>query len=450
MTENIVYPIEDILSKIGNSDQAKYLESYLRRPEVDSRVIVEEKEYIDKDFLIDFSNFYVRSFRFKDKYTTRYHIFGEVFSDKQFTQALESNDIPFFDFLRKNYHGFIVVKPILDKFGEPYIGRTLLKTYPEIVDPENKTSETRVFLKQKYNVSLFGISLEIGSLPFQAQDSAVGGCATTACWVTLHPINKLFDIPLHSQYELTNLSLSFPTLERNFPSCGLTPYQIKSQFTALGLDTEFLNIESIESISNDYSHDKDDIIADIVKAYTHLQLPLIAALKLHNEDGGVDRHAAVISGYRHDIDGKVTELYIHDDQIGPFHHVTPLAGNFLRWENDWIEKKSYVSIEVERIIVPIYHKLRLPFGKIYSVYLSLKRETEDLPSSSQELFLVSLNDYKTFLLTKKFKNKVKTTMELFPHFLWVIRTLYQNKLQEDRIFDATAVNPTEFKRIRFE
>jgi hypothetical protein len=448
MTGNIVYPIEDILLKIGKSDQAQYIESYLRRPEINCSIILEEKEYIDKDYLIDFSNFYVRSFKFSNKYTTRYHFFEKPFSNKQFFDALEAYDTSFFNFLKTNYQGFVVVKPISDKFGEPYIGRTLLKTYPKLVAPHDKESEQREFLKQKYCVSLFGISLNVESLPFQAQDSAVGGCATTACWVALHPINRLFDIPLHSQYELTNLSLSFPTLDRNFPSCGLTPHQIKSQFTALGLDTEFLNIESIDCISDDYSHDKDDIIADIVKSYTSLQLPLIAALKLHKKGGGFDLHAAVISGYRHN-NGKVTELYIHDDQIGPFHHVTPLAGNFLRWENDWLQSGDYVCIEVERIIIPIYHKLRLPFGKIYSVFLALKRQIEDIPSSNQELFLISLNNYKSYLLEQKFKDKAKILEELFPHFLWIIRTRYKNKIKEDRIFDATAVNPIVFKRIRF-
>lgn len=449
MSKQVVFSIEDLVPKIGRSRQAQYIDSYLRSPEIDSHCFVEEEKYIDKDFLIDFANFYVRSFEFKEKYTKRYHFFKEPFSNEQFNQALESNDSNFFKILRVWYQGFVVVKPVIDKYHEPYIGRTVLKTYPENVYPRNPDSEKRVYLTQKYNVSLFGIPLFVDSLPFQAQDSAVGGCATTACWVALHPVNKMFDVPLHSQYELTNLSVSFPTLDRNFPSCGLTPLQIKSQFNALGLETEFLNIEKIDEISEDYSHDKDDIIADIVKAYTTLQLPLIAALKLHKRDGkGYDFHAAVISGYRHDH-GTVTELYVHDDQIGPFHHTTPLLDNFFRWENDWLTRDDYVCVEVERIIIPIYHKLRLPFGKIYSYYLALKRDIEDLPSSTPELFLIGLNDYKQFLLRENFDNKVKILEELFPHYLWVIRTRYKGITQEDRIYDATSVDPVEFKRIRF-
>lgn len=447
MNKNIVFSIADLYTKIGESKQAEYIYDYLQSREIDSKCFVVEENYIDKDFLIDFANFYARSFNFKEKHTTRYHFFKESFSNDRFTRALESNDIAFFEFLKINYQGFVVLKPVKDKHGNPYIGRTILKTYPDIVDPDDPNSDQRVYLAQEYNVSLFGISLCVKSLPFQAQDSAVGGCATTACWVALHPVNRLFDVPLHSQYELTSLSISFPTLDRNFPSSGLTPYQMKSQFNALGLETEFLNIESIDEISEDYSPNKDDIIADIVKSYTKLQLPLIAALKLHKRNGSYDLHAAVISGYRHN-NGRVIELYIHDDQIGPFHHVTPL-GNFLVWENDWLTRDDYFSIEVERIIVPIYHKLRLPFGKIYSYYLALKRDIEHLPSSI-ELFLIGLNDYKKFLLGKDFRNKTKILEELFPHYLWIIRTSYKGSIKEDMLYDATSVNPIEFKRIRFK
>jgi hypothetical protein len=444
MIKKIVFSIEDLDNKLGKSSQAKYINDYLRI--IGSNTFVIEEDYIDKDYLIDFSNFYARSFNIDKKYTTRFHFFKYSFSNDEFTEALKSNNSKFIHILKEAYQGFVVVKPVNDKYGNPYIGRTILETYPKIVDPENPNSEERVYLTQKYPVSLFGVQLYVESLPFQAQDSAVGGCATIACWVALYPINRLFGVPLHSSYELTNLSVTFPTLDRNFPSTGLTPHQMKSQFNALGLETEFLNIESMDDVSPYYSK-KDDIIADIVKSTTEFGLPIIASLKLTRKGAKPEYHAVVISGYRH-YKGNVTELYIHDDQIGPFHHVQPV-GNFLKWKNDWITKNGFSTIEVERLIIPIYHKLRLRFGKIYSYFLAWRKEVEIL-SSSTELFLTSLNDYKQFLLSKNFDNKIEILEEKFPRFLWIIRIRYKGIITGDIIYDATSVDPAEVKRIRFK
>ena len=85
------------------------------------------------------------------------------------------------------YLGFLVVKPVFDSKNNPLLGRTLLAPYPHI-DGDCR----REHLRQNYKISLYGLPLNIESLPFQMQDQSVGACATTSCWVSLHALNNLF------------------------------------------------------------------------------------------------------------------------------------------------------------------------------------------------------------------------------------------------------------------
>lgn len=441
----IVFPNNQLKFKLGKSNQANYIYDYLG--DLNANTYVVENRYIDKDYLIDFAKFYARSFNVDEKYTQRFHFFSEKFSNDEFITSIIENDDEKIKKIQQSYLGFTILRPIKDWKGNPYIGRTVFKTYPLIVNDEN-----RFYLTQKYHFSLFGIPLTVESLPFQAQDSAVGGCATTACWVALHPLHTLFGIQKYAPYEITNISVAFPTLNRNFPSTGLTLYQMKSQFNALGLETEFINVDKIGHMNSAYQAN-DDIVADAVKAYCNLGLPIIAALRLCRGTV-VDYHAVVISGYRHK-NGKITELYIHDDQIGPFHRVKP-CGNFSNWLNEWVNKYGITKIEVERLIIPIYEKLRLNFGAIYSIYLDWKQDLiiyakkEKVEESLRtELLLVGLNDYKNFLLSRTFSDKVNILKMNFPRFIWVMRATFQDKIKRDLVFDGTSVFPILIKQIDF-
>ncbi|MDW7732967.1 MAG: hypothetical protein SCH66_11130 [Methanolobus sp.] len=172
---------------IGKSSQSLYLLNYL--VDIKANTVLVEHSYIDKDYLMDYSNFYSRSFEV-EKYTKRLHFFNEGFDRADFELLFENNE-NFIDSLRLSYLGFIVVKPIkipVNNKLEPLIGRTVLQTY----DPDDGT-DRRQYLKNTYKVSLFGLRLEIQSLPFQAQDFAVAACATTALWIALHPLNHLFE-----------------------------------------------------------------------------------------------------------------------------------------------------------------------------------------------------------------------------------------------------------------
>ena len=435
-TTNIVKPFSQIRNKLGNSHQSNYLYDYLSSLKAITCVI--EDNYIDKDYLIDYSKFYARSFQNINKFTIRLHFFSESFTNEDFSILLSNGDRTIYEKLDNSYLGFIVVKPIKNIRGEALIGRSILKTYPsEVNDDEN-----RYYIKEIHRVYLFGIPLEVESLPFQTQDTAVGACATTACWTTLHPLKTLFGITKDSPFEITEKSVSFPSMEeRNFPNNGLTLLQMKSYFNSINLETEFIDIKSIENLK-DYSKD-DDVVADAVKAYTNMKLPIIAALMLMKEGEINDLHAAVISGFRHK-NGVINELYVHDDRIGPYCKTLPKE-NFRRWENEWIYVHGFTDVLIYKLMIPIYPKIRLSFNSIYQIYLDHKRKLEIRSEGLiPDLYLIEAKKYKNYLCKYcNFEDKEKILRKPFPRFLWIIRLHYHGIPIIDYIHDATSVYPKE-------
>ncbi len=439
-TNPLVFPFNPAVNPLDDSKVSRYLLGYLKA--IKAKTCVFESKYIDKDFLIDYAKFYARSFDDAGKLTERYHFFSFPFTEEEFKQALNRNDTAFLNKLNKKYLGFVVVKPITDKNNHRLIGRTLLATYPY----KNK-GELREYLIDPYQVSLFGIPLTIDSLPFQVQDTAVGACATIACWISLFPLVKLFGIPMQSPFEVTEKSVAFPLDCRNFPSEGLSLYQMKNYFNFIGLETEFIKPEEFKGV-DDYEH--DDIVSDIVKAYLKLGLPVIAGLELRDHETQPDYHAVVISGYRHK-NGDVKELYVHDDNIGPYSAVFPKEnGNFYTWKNSWLDS-GYSDVAVTRLLIPVYPKIRLGFARIYEVFLKKYKHPLDImirsgninENSRADLFLTDIRDYKQFLVSQDFENKQELLLKPMPRFLWVVRLRCEDTPHYDFVFDGTAVHPMQ-------
>lgn len=426
-----VYPFNQIYGDMGTSSQSEYIYRYLTK--LEAKTVVVESDYIDKDYLLDYSYYYARSFESHDRFAKRLHIFSETVSEEDFKKIFEFDE-EIQKKIEKHYLGFVVVKPIRDpnQRDAPFIGRTILKTYPKY-----DGYESRYFVTNTYSVSLYGFPLTIKSLPYQTQDNMVSKCATAAIWVSLHALNALFGTETYSPFEITQTSVSFPGLERNFPSTGLSIFQMKDYFNSIGMDSEFINVE------NAPIDVRKQIVADAVKAHLKLGLPVIACIRIKKKNN-YNKHAVVISGYRYDNNGNLKELYVHDDQIGPYSKVTPKNndGDFSYWKNEWITKYNYEEIFVEGLFIPIYPKIRLSFNHIYDTFLAAKKTEHDL-----ELFLTELKVYKKFLLGKSFYDKTNILTNKFPRFLWVIRN--RNK-KMDILLDAISLKLDRFCVIDFD
>lgn len=427
-----IIPFRQVHEEMGNSLQSQYLNRYLTP--LNAKTVIVEYNYIDKDYLLDYSFFYSRAFESHERFTTRLHFFSEAFSKKRFKRIFEMDE-EIKDLLKNSYLGFVVVKPIKQR-NEPFIGRTALKTYSK-----DDGDEHRSYLTNSYPVSLFGLSLTIESLPYQTQDNMVSKCATTAIWVSLYALNALFGTQIQSPFEITRTSVSFPGLDRNFPSSGLNIFQMKDYFNSIGMDAEFINVENTPLPIQKH------IVSDAVKGYLSLGLPVIACIQLRKNNRRPELHAVVISGYRHDNRGDLKELYIHDDQIGCYHKVYARGnnGDFSHWVNDWINPPhGFDDIFVEKLLIPIYSKIRLTFNSIYHNLLYLREEYQ------AELFLKEIKLYKKYLLTKSFQDKYDILTRPFPRFIWIIRIGDRESPEYDILYDAISLINEPFQVIMFD
>lgn len=425
-----VLPFSKVYEVVGHNLQSNYLANYLT--ELNAKTIVIESNYIDKDYLIDYCNFYARSFEPFKKETTRLHFFSKEFPKKYFEENFHSNDTCQKD-IKEAYLGFIVIKPIKDSTSSNIIGRTLLRTR---LDDDGVKFHYTKFTNE---ISLFGIRVSVESLPYQMQDSIVAACATTAIWTSINALNSLFGTLKQSPFEITKASVYFPGNDRNFPnSAGLNIFQIKEYFNSIGLEIENIDVEM-----------NPDIVSDVIKAYINYKLPIIATIKLERKGIIIGYHAVVISGYSNDEFGKINKIFLHDDGVGPYCGVSFINnnGNLSCWKNE-LCSSWYDKIQVEKLLIPLYTKIRYPFQTIYAIFSKFKQKY-NLDESNCKLLLTDVNSYKEYLLGKSVEEKSTILTLPFPKYIWVIRYEFNGLPRLDLLVDATTVHGETFRGISY-
>jgi hypothetical protein len=429
-----------------------YIENYPSRERI---FVIAEEGYIDKNFLIDYVNFYSRCFTDLKRKTVRYHFFhsetkkvlidllNSLFEVDQASTAREQ--------LNEKYIGFIVKKPLSDHV----IGRTILKRYSQI-SAEEDPEELQVYSTN--DVNFYGLPFSVEALPFQEQDQAVAACATVAIWTALQSLERMFQIsvPL-APSEITNLAFesnSFVTSTK-FPNEGLNLYQIISIFRSLGY--EIIPYRGVNQVNKSF-------LSNLIIGYMRYGIPLIALLKIIDNQKQSDGHAVVISGYRYDKQNdKILQLYVHDDQIGPYSQVNlfdeslfkkaahelnndfniQINNNICLWQNDWLTRYDRKYVILENIFIPLYPKIRLGFAGIYERINILKDKLSPIAGHKVCGFLSDTNKYKYQLIHKilpRAKNRndgIKIIGTQLPRFFWVIRVEVDERVVSDIIFDAT-------------
>jgi hypothetical protein len=446
---------------ITKKKHVEYFNLYLMSKDMGAKTIVVENDYIDRDFLEDFSAYYVRCFKDYERKCTRLHFFSNQFLQDEFDSFLEKYDPYFKDVLVANYLGFIVLKPL----PQTIIGRTCLKTYKEKTEPEDK----RVFPIGKDNeVNLCGINLTVKSLAFQEQDSVVSACATSALWSAFQGTAKLFQHKILSPVEITKSAIEhFPLEERPFPNKGLNIVQMMHAIKELDMEPFPVNVENDEYTLKNY-----------IYAYLTYGIPIILVIDLYNTDAeGRSNyegcHAVVITGYRlqtkvdvarsYDnlrlVASNMSKFYVHDDQIGPFAKMKMDAKKIeIKINGDKAIETTALDTEWKFravpiiILIPLYHKIRIPLDnilEIIGIFNSIignsieNIEDEILPAEKLEwdIFLTNISKFKNEILSKSgkegnFKDILKKNM---PRFIWRAAALYMGKPVMDLLFDATDI-----------
>jgi len=420
--------IHGILTAIGESNQSVNLKNHLRG--LGAKTYIVEKNYTDKNYLIDYATFHCRNFDPPSTLTKRVHCFDMHVPENYIERSI--NDIRFRKSLCQAYLGSIIVKPILSEEGYPLIGKTILK-------PPNHVEKGRdSFITVENKTNLYGIDYTTTTLPFQTQDIAVGACATTCLWIAQYPLNSQFDIPLRTPAEITMAASSFPTEYRIFPSGGLTIEQMFQYIHNIDLEKDVISVKKIPL------EIREQFIPLLIKIYINAGLPIIASLEL-KKGCNPSYHAVVISGYHESNDGLITKIYVHDDQIAPY-CTTISDDNFVTWHNNWIDKYHYDSISVERLIMPIYNKLRLPYSSIYKLFSQFQSELTE-SNFSCCLFLIQVNRYKASLLKMGVKNITEVLSAPLPRFLWIMRVKLDSTFVYDAVYDGTSAIPKQLRII---
>jgi len=423
-----VVELDNISEYLGQSCPGRYIKKYAR--EIGCKTVVVEENYVDRDFLIDYANYYSRSHDPVERTVSRLHFFPNKFGIDEFLGTLDGTEL---GSVCGDYLGFSVVKPIRNKDDHAVIGRTLLKTYPL---SDSQASIQRTYTRCKYKAHLYGHELKVESVPFQAQDGEVCKCATVALWTACNVLNHLFGTQTYSPAEITSNATIVPSVTRSFPSNGLILEQIFDFINYLGLEKDVIVVSKEEDPPG--SEGRVRFAKMAIRAYLNLRVPIIGAISMQ-KDGVEDRHAVVVTGYGENSKGELTELYIHDDQIGPYCKTkwTHMSPNL---SNEWTEKFHYRDVILEKLIAPVYPKIRLSFSTIWPRYKRSEESAKDRGLTSK-IFFTTVCEYKEHLLHHEILDKTAVLTMRMPRFLAIIRTSYKSQDLIDVVYDATAVYP---------
>lgn len=207
------------------------------------------------------------------------------------------------------------------------------------------------------------------------------------------------------------------------------------------------------------------ILKATIYAYLKANIPIILGINLidSNNDKSIGKHAVNITGYSNTdasmsksgndelylSSSRIEKIYVHDDQIGPFARM-----KFNRDDDclstTWSNNKGIENVKgvPEIVIVPLYHKIRIPFEVILDLTYRLdsiikKIDTRfhlGLNNIEWDIHLISNNDYKSEIINSALKEdlKIQSLLSRFPKYIWKVSAILGDE-RLDLIFDTTDI-----------
>jgi hypothetical protein len=416
-----------------------------------AQTIVIERDYVDHDYLEDFAAYYVRCFQEYKRKTVRLHFFSHTFTEADFKSLLSDDTAALSaDKLQAGYLGFIIVKPL----PGATIGRSCLMAYPD----ENGRRNFPIL--RTYEIGLFGLKLTVESLAFQQQDTVVAACATSALWTCFQGTGKRFQHAIPSPVEITQAATDhvpddlLATGARTLPNAGLTATQMAFAIRAATLEPHAVRTPD------------PYILNGTLYAYLRCGIPSILLFQLFDvteanaqQLGG---HAVAVTGFSlgqsamipHALTGlqlrssRIDKIYAHDDQIGPFARMTFNATGAL--DTSW-KGKGRVEGRPGLVLIPLYHKIRIPFEVIHDDILALdgimdwvrKMLGSQLQRPEWDIYLTTVSEYKKDIHAH-YRSALGVRLEdhlteSLPKYLWRVTALHGQEAVMDMVFDATGI-----------
>jgi hypothetical protein len=427
--------------QVASHQPACYLYDYLQN--LKAEIIVVEYDYVDADYLDDYSSYYVKCFKPYNRRCKRIHFFSIRLSKIDFLRIIldkaSSDETKIF---RESYLGFIVARPLPDAI----IGRTVLKSFY----PENEARKYTCSID--YRANLFGLELVIKqTLAFQEQDTVMAACATVSLWCAFHRVSYLFQTPLPTPAAITRIANQVISDSRAIPSHDLDVQQMVHATRVIGLEAEVVRVKS------------DTPLISLMYAHLIMGLPIILIVKVENSDF----HAITVVGYlaqknrvlerevapkekRIPTKGlRIKEFYAHDDQIGPFSvikaKVSENEDHPVVFESMWKDKshKGHLLFYPYAVIIPVYHKIRITFLDFHKWLMRLTEIFEILVEDAESLewdsYLITTNDYKNSVKKSGITaEKLKGVLVAqHPRFIWRAVLKYKSLPILEMLADAT-------------
>lgn len=443
-----------------------YFDSYFAA--VKAKTIVVETDYIDKFFTDDYAGYYVRCFGGDYKRRcSRFHFFDIAFSERDLAYLLDGSKSKLSqEKLNTAYCGFVVVKPL----PKTFVGRTCLKTYPSL------NGQRHYPITRQYSANLFGIKLEVSTLPFQEQDTVAAACATSALWSVFNGTATLFQHSIPSPLEITKAAKAgMPARTRTFPNeNGLTAEEMAQAIRNVGMEPFSV------SVRDNY------ITKSTLYAYLNGKVPVLmlgpSANANDSENGLVlsdlGGHAIAATGYGLSSDrptpygegfllrsSRINRIYAHDDQVGPFTSMYFENGPVVIDPQNPAFNLDYLSVACgpdaknksgsvfipQFLLIPLTTTIRIPFEVILNVVIDFDsivewfRSNEFLSVNSRiewDICLTSGNDYKAGIFddivdVPGSRHNVLTTH--LPKFIWRATAYEEKRPLIDLLFDTTDV-----------
>jgi hypothetical protein len=478
---------------IKEKNHVRFLQDYLGKKGLDARYVVLERDYINKDYLIDYSTYYSTCFEPYPKTGSRLHFFSinieiEAFQTRFFNFIISKNKQSqrYRDFIDKHYLGYIVVKPIPNLF----IGFSLLKHY-NYNETKACFDKARDFWGIKhYKKHIFGTEVNIPSLAFQEQDQNVAACATIAIWSMLQIAAEDYYVVLQSPSEITkNGGIVAYNGNRLLPNKGLSILQMSQAITQNSLVTE---VRERTDFKGDGSFNL--YIKKLIHAYANLRIPAILIINLSppafdkknpkkknlEDEAEFDGHAVAVTGYKirplseirrrnrllkrtsdlfdsNSIVWKadlIEKIYVHDDQWGPFARMIFSGKDKISSSWQLILGSNKIS-RTEGILISVYPKVRIAYDDIESKVIRLNNIfvahlkdqiigdfVWDIQIHYSDHFKASIRE------SKKLDDKNKEDQRLLfqflamslPRYIWVATLQVEEQSTLHFVYDATGLS----------
>jgi hypothetical protein len=307
------------------------------------QTIIIEKDYLDRDYLEEYANFYCKSFESYSSRTHRLHFFKDYINFEDL-EGLAS----------KEYLGYSIVRPI-DSYRS---GRTILPP------PYDDVKKSFIACKTEYYASLLGSNLKIIGTPFIQQDSNVNVCAQASMWIASYYMHQKYGYPRYYPPVITEFATK--TISIGSPKQGLDPVQVVTALRDMGYRIACFDLNSSE---NSYT----SINSVLIYSYIRSKFPVILVI----ETSPRIYHAICLVGYKYDFNStsfskdifcanNIKYFYYQDDAVGPYRKLYKYSPNHSKKLNKK-EAENFFSIKKNGriVIVPMLKEISLQADEVY-------------------------------------------------------------------------------------